>query len=253
MASGQQPTPFLSAIKSSLTDQSGQLTWIGQKLFTDWNTRLEAGLNLIGQFIGNIADTAHIGSRPEGIGTTVGNIDHTGVMQAAGMAAATSAAQGSVYMPLGAISNHLGGAATRAVADFDAAGSAATAQANAESFATGAAATAQSNAESFASNAGNIASGTLSPTVIPAPTSGTLGGVKSVTPVGSKWVTSIDSSGNPVLAQPSFTDISGQITTAQLPSSGLSTTITTAKLTGGGANGSMTFTNGILTASTPST
>jgi len=34
---------------------------------------------------------------------------------------------------------------------------------------------------------------------------------------------------------------------------GLSTTITTAALTGGGATGSMTFTNGILTASTPAT
>ena len=35
--------------------------------------------------------------------------------------------------------------------------------------------------------------------------------------------------------------------------SGLSVTITTAKLTGGGANGSMTFTNGILTAQTAAT
>jgi hypothetical protein len=69
-------------------------------------------------------------------------------------------------------------------------------------------------------------------------------------------------------AQPAFTDISGaataaqvpalsamtgQITTSQLPSAGISATITTAKLTGGGTNGSMTFTNGILTASTPAT
>ena len=35
--------------------------------------------------------------------------------------------------------------------------------------------------------------------------------------------------------------------------SGLSVTITTAALTGGGSNGSMTFTNGILTAQTPAT
>lgn len=35
--------------------------------------------------------------------------------------------------------------------------------------------------------------------------------------------------------------------------SGITTTITTAKLTGGGANGTMTFTLGILTASTPAT
>lgn len=35
--------------------------------------------------------------------------------------------------------------------------------------------------------------------------------------------------------------------------SGLSVTITTAKLTGGGANGSMTFTNGVLTAQVAAT
>jgi hypothetical protein len=35
--------------------------------------------------------------------------------------------------------------------------------------------------------------------------------------------------------------------------SGLTVTITTAKLTSGGANGSMTFTNGILTAQTAAT
>ncbi len=32
------------------------------------------------------------------------------------------------------------------------------------------------------------------------------------------------------------------------PPAGITGTITTAKLTGGGANGSMTFTNGVLTA-----
>ena len=37
------------------------------------------------------------------------------------------------------------------------------------------------------------------------------------------------------------------------PPSGITGTITTAKLTGGGANGSMTFTNGVLTAQTPAT
>ena len=34
---------------------------------------------------------------------------------------------------------------------------------------------------------------------------------------------------------------------------GITAVIVTAKLTGGGANGSMTFTNGILTAQTPAT
>ena len=48
-------------------------------------------------------------------------------------------------------------------------------------------------------------------------------------------------------------DIGGQITVGQLPAVGVSVTIATAKLTGGGANGSMTFTNGLLTAQVQAT
>ena len=40
---------------------------------------------------------------------------------------------------------------------------------------------------------------------------------------------------------------------AILNNQGFSGTIVTAKLTGGGTNGSMTFTNGVLTSSTPAT
>ena len=49
-----------------------------------------------------------------------------------------------------------------------------------------------------------------------------------------------------IVALPTF----GTIVTQNL---GLTATITTAKLTAGGANGSMTFTNGILTAQTQAT
>jgi hypothetical protein len=42
-------------------------------------------------------------------------------------------------------------------------------------------------------------------------------------------------------------------TLAAAVANGITTTITTAKLTGGGTDGSMTFVNGILTASTPAT
>lgn len=63
-----------------------------------------------------------------------------------------------------------------------------------------------------------------------------------------------DISGTATAGQvPALSALSGQITTSQLPASGLSVTITTAKLTTGGTNGSMTFTNGILTAQTPAT
>lgn len=45
----------------------------------------------------------------------------------------------------------------------------------------------------------------------------------------------------------------GSITGTIIPTGGISVTITTAKLTTGGTNGSMTFTNGILTAQTQAT
>ena len=45
----------------------------------------------------------------------------------------------------------------------------------------------------------------------------------------------------------------GSIAGTIIPTGGISVTITTSKLTTGGANGSMTFTNGILTAQTQAT
>lgn len=245
-------------VQGAIVDpKTGAASPVFQKWLNDAQTRIQNGLNqlgqLIGQFNGLLASTVKIQGRSEAIAVTVNHIDSTGVVTSAGLTSATSAAQGAVVMPPGAINNHLGGASISAVTDFDAAGAAAAAQTAAQAFATTAANTAQSNAVAISSNAGNISSGTLSPTVIPNPTGGTLGGVKSNSPTSHQWLTSIDSSGNPVTAQPSFSDLSGAITTGQLPGSGLSVTITTAKLTGGGANGSMTFTNGILTAQTPAT
>jgi len=52
---------------------------------------------------------------------------------------------------------------------------------------------------------------------------------------------------------PNLSDLNGQITEAQLPTAGLSVLIHTAALTSGGTQGSLTFTNGILTAEVPAT
>jgi hypothetical protein len=91
--------------------------------------------------------------------------------------------------------------------------------------------------------------------------------VSPPTPEAHKWVNGF-SAGVFTKTQPAFSDVSGtaaagqipalsalsgQITGAQLPSGVISATIVTAKLTGGGTNGSMTFTNGLLTAETPAT
>lgn len=52
---------------------------------------------------------------------------------------------------------------------------------------------------------------------------------------------------------PPLSDLTGRITDAQLPADGISVTITTAALTALGAQGSQTFTNGILTAQVQAT
>ena len=54
-------------------------------------------------------------------------------------------------------------------------------------------------------------------------------------------------------SQPTFSDISGNLATSQLPIAGISATITTAALTTLGTQGSMVFTNGILTAQVQAT
>lgn len=64
---------------------------------------------------------------------------------------------------------------------------------------------------------GSAISGVIPAVVIPAPTVGAFGGVKSNAPVVGQFVASIDASGTPVLAQPSFSDVTGTVSPAQLP------------------------------------
>lgn len=104
---------------------------------------------------------------------------------------------------------------------------------------------------------------------LPNPTLTTLGGVQASTAQVHQWVVAISPSGVPQTSQPGFADISGnaspaqvpalsdltgQITEAQLPSAGLTVTIITARITPlTGVEGSMTFTNGILTGQVQAT
>ena len=113
----------------------------------------------------------------------------------------------------------LGSAATTAASSYDAAGSAAAAQAA---------------AEAYSANASNLSSGTVPPALLPNPTSTTLGGVESIAPVATEFLTGISTSGTPSAAQPAFTDVSGIATLLQIPTipvsqiSGLGTAATTA-------------------------
>lgn len=71
------------------------------------------------------------------------------------------------------------------------------------------------------------------------------------TPVASNWLTGYNAStGAFSAAQPAFSDISGNLTTSQLPTAGASGTISLAALTVGGTPGSITVTNGLITAFT---
>ena len=73
-------------------------------------------------------------------------------------------------------------------------------------------------------------------------------------PVASQWIASYDATtGAFSQSQPAFSDISGEITTAQLPTAGVSGTIPLGPLTVGGTTGSITVTNGIITAFTAPT
>ena len=82
--------------------------------------------------------------------------------------------------------------------------------------------------------------------------------VQGLAPVATSGAYS-DLTGKPTLgtmASQSASSVSitgGSIAGTIVPTGGITVTITTAKLTTGGANGSMTFTNGILTAQTQAT
>lgn len=222
---GSPASPFSAIARSPIVDTNRIATYTFLKLLQDWNSRIN-NLGSQGQYNGLIESTATIGGRAGNIGSALANLDQNGVVTANGidftrnylnktfaningsvapgqLPQATTATQGAVVLPTGAVSNVLGSAAIQPTSAFDA---------------SGAAAAAQTAAQAFAANGSNISSGTVAAARLPA-----------------------------------LSALSGQITGGQLPASGLSVTIATAKLTSGGTNGSMTFTNGILTAHTDAT
>jgi hypothetical protein len=66
-------------------------------------------------------------------------------------------------------------------------------------------------------NASNITTGTLTPSLLPNPTSSTLGGVKSFTAPSHQWINSVSTGGALASTQPAFTDISGSLAASQTP------------------------------------
>lgn len=159
MASNSNPSSFTFTV--AIVDKNGIPTFQFTKALQDWNTRITKSLNQLGELIGAISANSVITGRTEGIGTTVGNINSTGVITPPGLIPATDSEQGAVILPSGATSNVLGTASQSNTTDFDPAGAASTAQANAKTYTDSSSAATLSAAQSFASNASNITNGTL--------------------------------------------------------------------------------------------
>lgn len=224
-----------------IADKNGMPTYAFLKWLQDFNTRVTNGLNLLGQFIGNISNTAKIGNRPEEIGITVQNIDETGVIKANGIDFTRA------YL----------NKTTDNIAD------------GTGSPLAGGKAAYQALVESIPINNNSLvfSSGQWSPAPVNYSNITGVPTLPSDAPAtGSKWVNSYDAStGNFTESQPSFSDISGTataaqipalsaltgaITTSQLPPGGFSGSVPLAKLTTGGTNGSLTVVAGLITAVT---
>jgi hypothetical protein len=228
------PSPFLASVRAAIVSADGTLTYIGTKLFQDWDTRLTNGLNLIGEFIGSLSASVQISGRAGTIGTVLQHIDGTGVLAAT----AISGTLPSGHLPTPAI-GAIGGVQANNpiphqwVNSIDTSGIPNLSQ----------------------PGYGDIAGTPTLPSDAPATPHSWVNSYTAATGAFTESQPAFsDISGAAVAAQiPALSALSGAITAGQLPAAGISATITTAKLTVGGVQGSMTFTNGILTAQVQAT
>lgn len=138
-----------STPNTPLFDASGNLTLAWRNWFRAVTTVVNQGFDPQGNYQGPIGDKATIVGR-DFLATIVQYLSDAGIIQPAGLPAATTSEQGAVVLPAGASSNTLGTAAIEPSAAFDPAGAASAAQIAAEAHADAVAATAQGNAETFA-------------------------------------------------------------------------------------------------------
>jgi hypothetical protein len=185
-----------------------------------WDIKLQNGLNQIGQLIGEINAATKITGRTEGIGTTVGHIDDTG----AALAPMVDFSRPYLNKTTDHINDGTGSpleggkvAHQALVASTPIAGQALVFNG----------ATWDPSHPGFSGLTGTIDPATQMPP-------------SGVTP-GAYPAASIT------------VNAEGLVTGATPGTIGINGVIATAKLTVGGANGSMTFTNGILTSQTPAT
>jgi len=75
----QPPSTFV-VTRTPIVDKTGYATWSFLKILQGWETKLENGLNSIGQITQPIPDTIPIAGRSEPLAVTVQNIDSNGVI-----------------------------------------------------------------------------------------------------------------------------------------------------------------------------
>jgi hypothetical protein len=86
MANQLKPaSTFVAARVPIVETDTGMATWNFLKILQDWDTKLRNGLNAIGQITQSIPAATVVQGRTEGIGTTIQNLDATGVLLAAGV------------------------------------------------------------------------------------------------------------------------------------------------------------------------
>lgn len=238
MATIKPASTFISS-RSPIVDSDGNATFFFIKILQGWDTKLQNGLNQIGQILQPIPSATPIDGHTEGIGVTLQFLDGSGVVLAGGIDFARA------Y--LNKNTDNIADGAGSPLAGGRAAGLALVTShpvPEAHKWVNGLVAGVFTKTQpAFADISGTAAAAQVPPL-------SALSG--SVTAAQVPPLSAL--SGSVTAAQvPSLSALSGRITTGQLPASGLSVTITTAKLTVGGTNGSQTFTNGILTAQVQAT
>lgn len=218
MANELKPASTFVAARVPIVDDNKMATWNFLKILQDWDTKLRNGLNSIGQITQSIPASTTVGNRPEGIGTTLQNLDSDGVLLGPG-------------------------------ADF----SRAYVNKDTDHITDGTGSPMAGGKVAFAAL---VASAPVAGKTLEFDGAHWLPVAIAVSePVAtSEWINSYDAAtGAFTKSRPVFADIAGQITTAQLPPDGITATVTTAKLTTLGANGSMDFVNGILVSQVQAT
>ncbi len=219
MANLKPASTFIPS-RSPIVDKDGNATFVFTKILQGWDTKLQNGLNAIGQLIGEINASTVIQGRTEGIGTTVGHIDDTG----AALAPMVDFSRPYLNKTTDHINDGTGSPLAGGIVAHQALVTSAPVAGQVLVFGG---ATWDPSHPNFSGLTGTIDPATQMPNSGVAP--GTY-------PLASVTV-----------------DAKGLVTAVAAGPAGISATITTAALTVGGTQGSMTFVSGILTAEVQAT